>query len=172
MAAAYHYPLPSYRRQEVAVWCDAVAAGVSFFDPSKEKKPVTNKRVVIFTDGASRGNPGPAAIGATIKDEQGRLITTISQPIGRTTNNQAEYRAIIAALENAIRLGVTKVDIRSDSELAVRQINGQYRVKEVSLKPLHQQVKQLQNQFEGFTITHIQREQNTEADSLANAALK
>ncbi len=130
------------------------------------------KRVLICTDGASLGNPGRAAIGATIKDEQGRLITSVSQEIGRATNNQAEYRAIIAALENAIRLGVNQVDVYSDSELAVRQINGQYRVKEVSLKPLHQQVKQLQIQLEGFTITHIQREQNTEADSLANAAFK
>ncbi len=130
------------------------------------------KRVIIFTDGASRDNPGPAAIGATIKDEQGRLITSISQGIGRTTNNQAEYRAIIAALEHAIRLGAKQVEVRSDSELVVRQINGRYRVKNLSLKPLYQQVKQLQSQLEGFTITHIPREQNTEADNLANIALR
>ena len=130
------------------------------------------ERVVIHTDGASRGNPGPAAIGATIKDRQGKIITSISQRIGRTTNNQAEYRAIIAALENAISLGVSQVDMRSDSELVVRQINGQYRVKNVSLKPLYQQVKQLQSQFESFTITHIPRQQNVEADILANLALK
>ena len=130
------------------------------------------KRVVIFTDGASQGNPGPAAIGAIIKDEQGKLITAISQPIGQATNNQAEYRAIIAALEKAISLGVSQVDMRSDSELVVRQVNGKYRVKNDSLKPLYQKVKQLQGQFEGFTITHIPRQQNTEADSLAGKALK
>ncbi len=130
------------------------------------------KRVIILTDGVSRGNPGPAAIGATIKDEQGKRITFISQPIGLTTNNQAEYRAIIAALEHAIRLGATQVEMQSDSELVVRQINGQYRVKNASLKPLYQQVKQLQSQLESFTITHIPREQNTEADNLANIALK
>ncbi len=130
------------------------------------------KRVVIFTDGTAEPNPGPAAIGATIKDEQGRLITSISQGIGQATNNQAEYRAIIAALENAIRLGASQVDIRSDSELVVRQINGQYRVKNAALKPLYQRVKQLQSQFKGFTITHIPRQQNIEADSLANMALK
>lgn len=130
------------------------------------------ERVVIFTDGVSRGNPGPAAIGAAIKDEQGRLITSISQPIGQATNNQAEYRAIIAALEHAIRLGAKQIEMRSDSELVVRQINGRYRVKNASLKPLYQQVKHLQNQLEGFTITHIPREQNVEADSLANIALK
>ena len=130
------------------------------------------KRVVIFTDGVAEPNPGPAAIGATLKDEQGRLITAISQPIGRATNNQAEYRAIIAALENAISLGANQVDMRSDSELVVRQINGRYRVKNASLKPLYQKVKQLQSQLEGFTINHIPREQNREADSLASNALK
>ncbi len=130
------------------------------------------KRLVINTDGVSRHNPGPAAIGATIKDEQGRLLASISQRIGQTTNNQAEYRAIIAALEKATILGAQQVDMRSDSELVVRQINGGYRVKNETLKPLHQKVKQLLSQFEGFTITHIPRQQNREADSLANMALK
>ena len=130
------------------------------------------KRVVIFTDGVAEPNPGPAAIGATIKDEQGKLITSISQPIGRATNNQAEYRAVIAALESAISLGASQVDMYSDSELVVRQINGRYRVKNASLKPLYQKVKQLQNQLEGFTITHVPREQNREADSLAGKALE
>ncbi len=130
------------------------------------------EKVIIFTDGASQGNPGPAAIGAVIKDEQGRIITSISQGIGLTTNNQAEYRAIIAALENAVSLGANQVEIRSDSELVVRQINGRYRVKNAALKPLYQQVKHLLSQLTGFTITHIPRQQNTEADSLANMALK
>ena len=129
------------------------------------------KRVIIFADGASRGNPGPAAIGAIIKDEQGRFITSISQRIGRATNNQAEYRAIIAALEEATRLYAKRVDVKMDSELVVKQINGEYRVKKATLKPLYQQVKQQQGLLEGFTITHIPRQQNIEADKLANKAL-
>ena len=133
---------------------------------------MSTKKVIINTDGTAEPNPGPAAIGATIKDEQGKIIATVSQSIGRATNNEAEYRAVIAALEYAIRLGANQVDMRSDSELIVRQINGQYRVKKASLKPLYQQVKQLQSQLEDFTITHIPREQNTEADRLANIALK
>jgi len=133
---------------------------------------VRTKRVIIFTDGTAEPNPGPAAIGATIKDEQGNSIASISLPIGRATNNQAEYRAIIAALEEAIKLGAKQVNMYSDSELVVRQINGRYRVKAVSIKPLYQRVKQLQSQFEGFTITHIPRQQNTEADSLASRALR
>ena len=129
------------------------------------------KKAIIFTDGAAEPNPGPAAIGAIIKDGKGRLITSISRHIGTTTNNQAEYRAIIAALEKAIKLGATHVEVNSDSELAVRQINGRYRVKNAALRPLYQQVKQLQSLLEGFTITHIPREQNTEADKLTSAAL-
>lgn len=129
------------------------------------------KRVKIWVDGASRGNPGLAAIGVIIKDEQGKLIDRISRLIGTTTNNQAEYRAIIAALEKAIESGATHVGISSDSELVVKQINGGYRVKKAALKPLYQKVKQLQSLLEGFTITHIPRRQNREADSLANTAL-
>ena len=128
-------------------------------------------KVIICVDGASRGNPGLAAIGATIKDEQGRLIAHISQGIGRTTNNQAEYRAVITALEEAIRLGARQVELNSDSEFVVKQIKGKYRVKKATLKPLYQRVKQLQCSLESFTINHIPRQQNKEADRLANMAL-
>jgi ribonuclease HI len=133
------------------------------------------KRVIIYADGASQGNPGPAAIGGTIKDDKGRTLASISQGIGRATNNQAEYRALIAALEKAISLGASETDVYSDSELdselIVRQINGNYRVKNALLKPLYQRVKQLQSQLDRFTITHIPRWLNTEADKLAEAAL-
>jgi ribonuclease HI len=129
------------------------------------------KKAVIFTDGLSRGNPGPAAIGAAIKDEQGGLIASLSQSIGHTTNNQAEYRAVIAALEQAIKLGFDRIEMFSDSELIVRQINGQYRIKAALLKPLHLRVRQLQSHLKSFSITHIPRERNFEADRLANIAL-
>ena len=128
------------------------------------------KKVIIFADGAAEPNPGPAAIGAVIKDEQGKVIATISQSIGRSTNNQAEYRAVIAALEKAVKLGATHVDLFSDSELLVRQIKGQYRVKKAELKPLYQQVKHLQGLLQGFTVTHVPRLQNTEAHGLADMA--
>jgi len=130
------------------------------------------KKVIINTDGTAEPNPGPAAIGAIIRDEQGKVMATISQSIGRATSNQAEYRAVITALETAIRLGAKQVNLRSDSELVVRQLNRQYRVKAAALKPLYQQVKQLLGQLRGFTITHIPRQQNREADNLANIALK
>jgi len=132
---------------------------------------VKAKKVIIHADGAAEPNPGPAAIGAVIKDEKGKLHARISQPIGVATNNQAEYRAIIAALEHAISLGANQVDMRSDSELIVRQINKRYRVKNAALKPLYQQVKQLLSLLEGFTVTHIPRRQNIEAHRLASRAL-
>ena len=130
------------------------------------------EQVVINADGASRGNPGPAAIGATISDGQGKLIARISRYIGTATNNQAEYLAVIAALNEAIRLGARKVDISLDSELVVRQLSGRYRVKNARLKLLYQEVKQLRQQLEVFTITHVSRSQNREADKLANMALR
>jgi ribonuclease HI len=129
------------------------------------------KKVVIHADGVSKGNPGVAAIGATIKDEKGKLITSISRRIGWATNNQAEYIAIIAALEEAVRLGARQVELNSDSELVVRQINGRYRVKKDTLRLLYENVMQLKSRLENFKIKHIPRERNREADKLANRAL-
>jgi len=129
------------------------------------------KRLIIYTDGASSGNPGQASIGAVVQDGQGKAVTRISRRIGHATNNQAEYRAIIAALEEAARLGAEEVEIRSDSELVVKQLNGRYRVKKATLRPLYQKVVQLIGPLEAFTITHILRTQNREADRLAHRAL-
>lgn len=128
------------------------------------------KRLIIHTDGASRGNPGPAAIGVVIRDEQGRVIAKISEAIGRTTNNRAEYFALIAGLEEALRLGAERVDLRMDSELIVRQLTGQYRSKE--LKALHKQTHQLLLKFKSYSIEHIPRERNKEADALTRHALR
>ncbi len=130
------------------------------------------KKLIIHTDGVSRGNPGRAAIGAIIHDEKGGLVASISQGIGRATNNQAEYRAIITVLEKILPLDADEIELRSDSELIVKQIKGQYRVKKESLRSLYQRVKQLQGKLKGFKIKHIPRQYNREADKLANAALK
>ena len=128
-------------------------------------------KVTIYTDGAARGNPGPAAIGVIIKDETGNTIATISRYLGATTNNQAEYRAIIAALEKAIALGARQVVLRSDSELVVKQINGLYKIKNTGLRPLYQKVVELIGSLENFAIAYIPRERNAAADALANKAL-
>ena len=128
-------------------------------------------KVVIHTDGAARGNPGPAAIGATLKDEQGKLIATISRSLGVTTNNQAEYHAVIAALDKAVSLGAKNVELKADSELVVKQINGRYKVKNTTLRPLYQEVVKLIGLLKSFKISYIPRAQNAEADKLANKAL-
>jgi len=128
-------------------------------------------KLTVYTDGAARGNPGPAAIGAVIKDEKNQPVSRISQRIGFATNNQAEYIAVITALEKAVKMGASQVTIKSDSELVVKQLNGKYRVKKASLMPLFQRVGQLIGSFESFTITYIPREHNRQADQLANRAL-
>ena len=131
-----------------------------------------SKKALIFTDGGAEPNPGPGAIGVVIKNQQGKTVATISQAVGRVTNNQAEYMAVIAALEKAVSLGYDEVEMRADSELVVRQINGRYRVRNTKLKPLYRKAIELKSQFKGFTITHIPRNLNREADRLAGEAVR
>ncbi len=126
---------------------------------------------LIYTDGASRGNPGPASIGAVIYDEAGREVQTISDRIGRATNNEAEYQAAIAALEAAVALGLENVELRMDSELIVRQLAGRYRVRHPRLKLLFERLMDLRRGFVAFRARHVPREQNRRADELANLAL-
>jgi ribonuclease HI len=128
-------------------------------------------KLIIYTDGAARGNPGPAAIGVVLKDDKGNVVGTISRRLSPTTNNQAEYQAIIAGLEKAIGLGVKSVLVKSDSELVVNQINGRFKIKNTALRPLYQKVVQLTGSLKNFSITYIPREQNRQADALANKAL-
>ena len=132
----------------------------------------TSQRLTVYIDGASRGNPGPAGIGVYIKDERGSTELRVSSYIGEATNNEAEYRALIRALEEAVRLEADEVDIRSDSELVVRQVKGSYRVRKDNLKPLFQEAKHLLESFGAFAITHIPREQNATADALAGEAIE
>jgi ribonuclease HI len=128
-------------------------------------------KIIIFTDGASRGNPGPAAIGAVLRDAKGNLLDRISSRIGIKTNNQAEYTAVIVALKKAISIGATSVELRADSELVVKQINGTYRVKKAILSLLYQEVVRLIGELKDFKAIYIPRSDNYEADRLANRAL-
>ena len=127
------------------------------------------KKVIIYTDGGASPNPGPASIGAVIKDEKGLAVGLVSQSIGIATNNEAEYQAVIAALQMASKLGAESVELRSDSEWLVRQVNGQYKVKAASIRPLYLAVKQAQERFEECVFKHIPRELN-EAHELADRA--
>ena len=125
----------------------------------------------IYIDGASKGNPGPAGVGIVIFKEGARL-KDISRHIGNTTNNVAEYTALIYALEEALILKAGKVKVLTDSELLAKQINGEYKVRHVNLKPLFEQARNLSRGFESFEIRHIVREKNKEADRLADKAAR
>jgi ribonuclease HI len=125
----------------------------------------------IYADGASRGNPGPAAIGAVVYDKRKREAATVSRRIGRGTNNEAEYQAAIAGLEAALGLGGGSVQLRMDSELVVRQLLFRYKVRNPRLRPLFERILELRRQFASFAVKHVPREQNKRADALANLAL-
>ncbi len=130
------------------------------------------RKLVVHFDGASRGNPGPAAIGVVISTPVGETILELGEAIGEATNNHAEYTALIRALEETKGLGALEVECFSDSELVVRQITGIYRVKSKALLPLAQRAQALRQGFEAFSISHIRRSLNKRADELASEAVK
>jgi len=129
------------------------------------------KKIIIHSDGGARGNPGPAGIGAVLNDEKGRVLAEISKFLGETTNNQAEYQALIAGLEKAEELKAEEIECYLDSELVVKQLNREYRVKNAELAPLFLKVHNLSLSFKKIKYIHIRRENNKEADALANAAM-
>ena len=131
---------------------------------------MSNRHFIVRTDGGSRGNPGPAAIGAVI-EENGQVIHGISKAIGITTNNQAEYQAVAAALQYCYDQGGKQVDVFADSELVVRQLNGQYKMKNKDLAQWFIKIQSLVNQIGKVTFTSVPRDQNKAADALVNQAL-
>jgi ribonuclease HI len=122
-------------------------------------------------DGGSRGNPGPAAAAAVATDELGNPLAERNRYLGETTNNVAEYRAVLLALELARELGATEVDVINDSELVARQIGGQYKVKQEHLKPLHREAMEALRTFDRWRVRSVRREHNVRADELVNEAL-
>ena len=128
------------------------------------------KRLTIYSDGAAIPNPGPSGIGAVLYDAKGGIVAEISKYIGEATNNRAEFMALIAGLEEALRLGATGVDLKLDSELLVRQIQGTYRSKK--MKSLYEQIRRLLGEFEGYSVQHIPRDENKRADALSKRAIQ
>jgi ribonuclease HI len=127
--------------------------------------------VLVHIDGASRGNPGPAAYAVVMESPAGSPLAAFSKYLGEATNNYAEYQALLAALEYALKSQLRRIRVLTDSELLARQITGRYRVKHEALKPLHEQARRMISRLEAFSIEHVPREQNREADRLANQAL-
>ncbi len=128
-------------------------------------------RLIIHTDGGSRGNPGPAAAGLVIADESGKNLLARGVFLGKQTNNVAEYLGIVLALEEAAALGGTEIYLYCDSQLLVRQINGEYKVKNANLKTYYQKVVDLINHFDRVSVHHVYREDNKHADAMVNKAL-
>jgi len=128
-------------------------------------------KLVVHVDGGARGNPGPAAIGVVVSDPDGGVVEELGEPIGETTNNVAEYRALLRGLERARALGADEVEVVGDSELVAKQINGQYKVKHAGLKPLHAEALGALGGFDRWRVRTVPRAQNAAADALVNAAL-
>ena len=124
--------------------------------------------LIVWTDGAARGNPGPAGAGAHLTTPEGDVVGEIAEGLGETTNNVAEYTAAIRGLERAAELGATDVVLRSDSQLLINQLTGRYRVKSEHLQPLYRRLRELVRGFERVRFEHVPRERNREADRLAN----
>lgn len=128
-------------------------------------------RLVVHVDGGARGNPGPAAIGVVAATPDGEEVARVAEPIGVATNNVAEYRALLLGIRLATELGADEVELIGDSELVVRQIEGRYKVKDAGLKPLYAEAKAALEQLPAWSIRHVKREFNAEADRLVNEAL-
>ena len=128
-------------------------------------------KAVVNVDGGARGNPGPAAVGVVVRDGDGEILEERGERIGTATNNVAEYRALLLGIERALELGATELELIGDSELIVRQVKGEYKVKDATLRGLHAQVREALAPFERWSIRHVRREENAEADRLVNEVL-
>lgn len=131
----------------------------------------TARRLVVRSDGAARGNPGPAGAGVVVSDERGRVLARLARYLGKATNNQAEYAALLLALETAAAHHPEHLDVLLDSELVVRQLQGLYRVRSPELRPLYERSRKLLQHFPSVTIRHVPRQENRQADALANKAI-
>jgi len=128
-------------------------------------------RVTVNVDGGARGNPGPAAIGVVLRDGDGQVLREVGETIGEATNNVAEYKALLRGIGLAAELGADEVDLIGDSELVVRQVEGRYKVKNAGIKTLHAEVKRALRGFGSWSIHHVRRAENADADRLVNEAL-
>ena len=144
--------------------------GARLFSETDPKIPASGVHIANI-DGASRGNPGPAAYAVVIRAPTGHVVLELAKRLGLETNNVAEYYALVAALDYATNQGISSLRIRSDSELLVRQMQGRYKVKSAELRPLYERASKLARHLSYFAIEHVPREQNRDADALANVAL-
>lgn len=134
--------------------------------------PQSYLRLRLYSDGAARGNPGPAGAGAVLVEPSGQMVDRLGKFLGRQTNNYAEYQGLLLGLKRARELGVREVEVFADSELMIRQLGGRYQVKSPSLRPLYQEALKLLNEFERVKLVHVPREMNRAADEMSNRAIE
>lgn len=159
LAAAERAPRPKKKPEQSAL-------------PLEEKPAGALARARVYSDGASRGNPGPAGAGAVIMDaESGKVVELLKRYLGKQTNNVAEYQAAILGLSRARELGVREVELVADSQLLIRQLGGQYQVKHPGIRPLYEEALQLLKGFQKVRLVHVPREMNTLADEMSNRAI-
>ena len=147
------------------------AAAAREAEKAREEAARPPPRYQLFTDGASRGNPGPAGAGAVILSPEGQVVAKLGKFLDENTNNFAEYMGLILGLKRARAMGIKELDVFSDSELLVRQLSGEYQVKAENLRPLHDEARQLLSAFPEIAVRHVPREQNTLADEMSNRAI-
>jgi ribonuclease HI len=148
-----------------------IPQGEGLFSETPSEPTTSSAAYQANIDGGSRGNPGPASYGVVIRNPRGEVIARLKKYIGRVTNNVAEYYGLIAALDYAQSHGVRALRVESDSELLVKQMQGHYKVRSEDLRPLYERARKMSQAFESFRIGHVYREQNREADALANEAM-
>jgi len=140
--------------------------------PLREKSAAGPGRTVrVYSDGAARGNPGPAGAGAVLTDAAGNVIARLGRYLGKQTNNVAEYEGLLLGLKHARELGYREVEVRADSQLLIRQLKGEYAVRHAGLKPLHAEALRLLRSFDRYDLQHVPREENALADEMSNRAI-
>jgi ribonuclease HI len=166
--------LPGLTREAAQKLLHGAARKLQGEAPPQAPRPLpaaSTKRVVLFSDGAARGNPGPAGAGAVITDAAGNVLARLGRFLGRQTNNVAEYQGLLLGLRHAQELGVRDLEVRADSQLLIRQLGGEYAVKHPGLKPLHAEAVRLLESFDSYVLRHVPREENTLADEMSNRAI-
>ena len=177
LAIAEHEPLErtcislGISKEDAAKLLRGAAVKLQAEKPMPTSRLDTHRRVYVFSDGAARGNPGPAGAGAVIKDAKGQVIAELKQALGKATNNVAEYKGLLLGLHKAQELGAREVEVRADSELMIRQITGKYAVRNEGLKPLYNEAMALLNSFASWHAEHVPREENSLADEMSNRAI-
>jgi ribonuclease HI len=139
--------------------------------PAERKAPLPGRTLLVYSDGAARGNPGPAGAGAVLTDAAGNVIARLGRYLGKQTNNVAEYEGLLLGLKHAKELGYREVEVRADSQLLIRQLKGEYAVRHAGLKPLHAEALRMLRSFDRYDLRHIPREENALADEMSNRAI-